>query len=238
VTLPATLRGLARAGRQRADFQVTCPVFVVTGRDAASHAASRSAVCKQIAFYGSTPAYRPVLESVGRGALQTELNRLSKEGQWDEMGRRIDDELLDAFAVVGEPHEIAGSSRNAMAGCSIASSAAHCPATRMSGRACASCKRSEMPRTRRIGALGALALWSVCSAPALAEGELSARQIMERVDARDDGDKSTQDLEMVLIDKRGAQRVRKLRAYGRDVGPDEQSICSSSRRPTSSARAS
>src|SRR5262245_5898345 len=107
VTLPAVERGLARAGRRRADFQVTCPVFVVTGRDAASRAASRSAVCKQIAFYGSTPAYRPVLESVGRGELQPELNRLSKAGQWDEMGRRIDDEVLDAFAIVAEPHEVA-----------------------------------------------------------------------------------------------------------------------------------
>ena len=107
VTLPALERGLARAGRRREDFSITCPVFVATGRDEASRAASRSAITKQIAFYGSTPAYRPVLESIGRGELQTELNRLSKVGQWDEMGRRIDDEVLDAFAVVAEPHEVA-----------------------------------------------------------------------------------------------------------------------------------
>ncbi len=62
------------------------------------------------------------------------------------------------------------------------------------------------------------------TASATAEEQLSARAIMERVDARDDGDRSSQDLEMVLIDKRGAKRVRKLRAYGRDVGPDDQSI--------------
>jgi Outer membrane lipoprotein-sorting protein len=61
-------------------------------------------------------------------------------------------------------------------------------------------------------------------APALAAEALTARAIMERVDARDDGDHSSQDLEMVLIDKRGTQRIRKLRAYGRDVGVDEQSI--------------
>ena len=53
---------------------------------------------------------------------------------------------------------------------------------------------------------------------------LTAREIMERVDGRDDGDHSTQDLEMVLIDKRGNQRVRVLRAFGRDVGEDEQSL--------------
>jgi probable F420-dependent oxidoreductase len=107
VTVPAISRGLARAGKRRADFSITCPVFVVTGRDEERRAASRSSVCKQIAFYGSTPAYRPVLESVGFGELQPELNRLSKAGQWDEMGRRIEDELLEAIAVVGEPNEIA-----------------------------------------------------------------------------------------------------------------------------------
>jgi len=62
------------------------------------------------------------------------------------------------------------------------------------------------------------------AAPAAAQESLSARAIMERVDARDDGDHSSQDIEMILIDKRDNQRVRKLRAYGRDVGEDDQSI--------------
>ena len=61
----------------------------------------------RIAFYGSTPAYRPVLELHGWGDLQTELNTLSKQGEWDEMGRRIDDDVLDAFAVRGTPEQIA-----------------------------------------------------------------------------------------------------------------------------------
>jgi hypothetical protein len=72
------------------------------------------------------------------------------------------------------------------------------------------------------GAFAAVVL-SAGAGPAAAEA-LSAREIMERVDARDDGDHSIQDLEMTLIDKRGGRRVRKLRAYGRDVGPDEQSL--------------
>ena len=78
-------------------------------------------------------------------------------------------------------------------------------------------------RLRPLVSLTAGAL--VAAAPAaLGADELGARQIMERVDARDDGDRSVQDLEMVLIDKRGNQRVRRLRAYGHDVGEDEQSI--------------
>ena len=72
-------------------------------------------------------------------------------------------------------------------------------------------------------ASAAAALLLAVPAPA-AEEPLSAREIMQRVDDRDDGDHSTRDLEMVLIDKRGHQRVRKLRSFGRDVGEDEQSI--------------
>jgi hypothetical protein len=72
--------------------------------------------------------------------------------------------------------------------------------------------------------LALAALLLVLSVAASAADELTARQIMERVDAREDGDTVTQDLQMVLIDKRGNQRVRKLRSFGRDVGEDEQSI--------------
>jgi probable F420-dependent oxidoreductase len=106
VTLPAALRGLAAGGRKREDFEITCPVFVATGADEAAFEASRDAIRKQIAFYGSTPAYRGVLESHGWGALQDELTRLSKRGRWDEMGGLVDDDMLGTFAVVAEPDEV------------------------------------------------------------------------------------------------------------------------------------
>ena len=61
----------------------------------------------QLAFYGSTPAYRPVLEHHGWGELNDELNRLSKRGEWEQMGDAITDDVLDAFAIVGEPDAIA-----------------------------------------------------------------------------------------------------------------------------------
>jgi probable F420-dependent oxidoreductase len=106
VTLPEVEKGLLKAGRQRSDFQVVYPGFVVSGSDEESFKKSRTAVCKQIAFYGSTPAYRPVLEQHGWGDLQDELNAMSKRGLWDEMGTRISDEILDQFAIVGQPEEI------------------------------------------------------------------------------------------------------------------------------------
>ncbi|MBJ38631.1 MAG: LLM class F420-dependent oxidoreductase [Gammaproteobacteria bacterium] len=102
VTLPAIGKGLAVHGRSRDDFEVSYPGFVVTGQTEEAFAASKTAVCKQIAFYGSTPAYAPVLGLHGWGDLQPELNRLSKQGEWDQMGTLITDEILDAFAVVSE----------------------------------------------------------------------------------------------------------------------------------------
>jgi probable F420-dependent oxidoreductase len=107
VTLPSLERGLEKGGRARADFEISGEPFVVTGRNEEEMAAAREAICRQIAFYGSTPAYRGVLELHGWGELQTELNALSKQGEWAAMGERIDDEILDAFAVVAEPDEVA-----------------------------------------------------------------------------------------------------------------------------------
>src|SRR5487761_2713948 len=108
VTLPSIESGLARSGRTRGDFELSYPAFVVTGDTEEQMAAADAGTRKQIAFYGSTPAYRPVLELHGWGDLQTELNALSKGGEWDEMGRRIPDEILETFAVRGTPEEIPG----------------------------------------------------------------------------------------------------------------------------------
>lgn len=107
ITLPAIDRGLAKAGRDGKDFQLSCPMFVVSGKDEEAMAQSKAIHCKQIAFYGSTPAYRPVLEMHGWGALQDELNILSKRGEWDAMGECITDDILDEFAIVAEPQDVA-----------------------------------------------------------------------------------------------------------------------------------
>jgi hypothetical protein len=90
--------------------------MVVTGLDEESFARSAAATPKQLAFYGSTPAYRPVLELHGWGDLQTELNTLSKRGAWDEMTGLIDDDMLHTFAVVGELDTIAANVRDRFGG--------------------------------------------------------------------------------------------------------------------------
>lgn len=107
VTIPALCRGMRRGGRDRREFEVSAEVLVATGDNDAELAAATAAVRKQIAFYGSTPAYRKVLDLHGWGDLHTELHRLSLQGEWDAMASLIDDEMLGAFAVVGPVDTIA-----------------------------------------------------------------------------------------------------------------------------------
>jgi len=106
VTIPTLHEGAVSAGRDLGSVEVALPVFVVTGRDEDDVAASRRAVQRQIAFYGSTPAYRGVLDHHGWGGAQDTLNGMSKRGEWDQMANVIDDEMLAAFAVEGPPADV------------------------------------------------------------------------------------------------------------------------------------
>ncbi len=105
--LPALERGLAKSGRQRTDVEVVCATLVVTADEGEEFERVKLAARKQLAFYGSTPAYRPTLECHGWEDVHAELNRLSKEGRWDDMTHLIDDDILEAIAVVGPRNEIA-----------------------------------------------------------------------------------------------------------------------------------
>lgn len=105
VTIPAVEAGLSQSGRQRSDFDISSPIIVVSGADEQAFEGSKQAVKAQLAFYGSTPAYRPVLDMHGWGDLQPVLNSLSKQGQWVEMGELITDEILETFAIVTDSPE-------------------------------------------------------------------------------------------------------------------------------------
>jgi probable F420-dependent oxidoreductase len=104
--LPALARGCARAGRPRGAVTVMCQALVATGFSAAERELAATMVRGQLAFYASTPAYRPILEAHGWGPLQEELHALSKRGEWGAMAARISDEMLATFAAVGAPEDI------------------------------------------------------------------------------------------------------------------------------------
>lgn len=110
VLMPAIEQGLARSGRTRADITITAGGFLITGRDERELAETRESVRYQIAFYGSTPAYRPVFEVHGLGDLGDRLHALSVEpsnDRWQRMTALIGDDVLDLFAVTAEPAGVA-----------------------------------------------------------------------------------------------------------------------------------
>jgi probable F420-dependent oxidoreductase len=104
-TLPALERGFEKAGRTRERFEITAPAMVVAADTDEERAAGVAMVKQQIGFYGSTPAYRPVLDLHGWGELQDELRAMTKRGEWDSMSELISDELVETFAIVGTPEE-------------------------------------------------------------------------------------------------------------------------------------
>jgi len=113
-TIPALEEGLAMAGRERSQVAVTLPGLVASGRTEEEMTEAAQAVKATIAFYGSTPAYRPVLELHGWGALADELHALSvgrREDKWTAMRDLVDDEVLGTFAVVAEPEDVAAQVR-------------------------------------------------------------------------------------------------------------------------------
>jgi probable F420-dependent oxidoreductase len=104
-TLPALAEGRAKANKDIADYDVVAVPFIATGNDEQIDVAVQ-AIRAQVAFYASTPSYRPVLELHGWGELGAELTVLSKQNRWAEMAPMIDDEILNAFAIIAPPGEL------------------------------------------------------------------------------------------------------------------------------------
>jgi alkanesulfonate monooxygenase SsuD/methylene tetrahydromethanopterin reductase-like flavin-dependent oxidoreductase (luciferase family) len=107
VTLPRLDAALATAGRARSDLTVVGQAILACTSDAARQPDLDLAARWMVAFYGSTPAYAPVLETEGRGHLHPELRRLSREGRWEQMAAMVDDDLLDAVVLRGDPATVA-----------------------------------------------------------------------------------------------------------------------------------
>jgi probable F420-dependent oxidoreductase len=104
LTSPAYIRERTRPvlGETREGFSLSLSAFVVLGEDEKARSKAEQAVRGQIAFYASTPAYRPVLELHGWGDLADRLNHLSRQRAWAEMAGLISDDVLDTFAVGGD----------------------------------------------------------------------------------------------------------------------------------------
>jgi probable F420-dependent oxidoreductase len=118
VSKPSVHRGLQAGDRAEGDCSVSLMGFVVSGDTDDELSAAADAVRQQIGFYGSTPAYRPVLELHGWGDLAATLSDLARRGgeAWATMGSLISDEVLSEFAVIAPRAELAAAIRRRFEG--------------------------------------------------------------------------------------------------------------------------
>ena len=104
ITLPSVKKGLELSTAK--EFDISLGVMVATGTTDEEIAKARDACKAQIGFYGSTPAYKVVLEQHGWESIQPELNNLTKKGLWQDIPNLISDEILESIAVTGTPDEV------------------------------------------------------------------------------------------------------------------------------------
>ena len=108
ICLPQIGEGMRRSGRIRANLDIHGGGFVATGPDDVAVAQAIEIVRRQIAFYGSTRTYLPILSLHGLGDLGLRLHRLSVLGRWNEMAAEISDDVVRLFAACGTYQEIVG----------------------------------------------------------------------------------------------------------------------------------
>ena len=104
-SLPFLVEGRRRSGQSMDGFTMKAAIFLATGTDEQIEA-EVDTIREQLAFYASTPAYRPILELHGWGDMGAELTRLSKAGRWSEMPHLIIDEVVEAFAIVAPVNQV------------------------------------------------------------------------------------------------------------------------------------
>jgi probable F420-dependent oxidoreductase len=107
VVIPKIDEGAKSRGRRASDIELYAPVFTVSGETQSDWDKSFAEVRHQISFYGSTPAYRPVLDHHGEADVAKQLSVHARQGEWDQMAKRISDELVEKIAVVAKPAELA-----------------------------------------------------------------------------------------------------------------------------------
>ena len=104
ITFPSIKKGLEIS--QTKAFDISVGVMVATGMNDEEIAKSRDACKAQIGFYGSTPAYKIVLEQHGWESIQLELNQLTKKGLWQDIPKLISDDMLESISISGTPSEV------------------------------------------------------------------------------------------------------------------------------------
>jgi probable F420-dependent oxidoreductase len=101
IILPAIYQGIAKTGRNREDIKISTSAFVVTSPE------ENFFVRSQIAFYASTPSYRPVMQLHGWDDIARQLSAMAARGRWADMPVLISDDILAEFAVIAPANDLA-----------------------------------------------------------------------------------------------------------------------------------
>jgi probable F420-dependent oxidoreductase len=107
VMIPEVRKGATKASRSLANFKICHKPLVATAHTPTELATRIRDVRARLAFYVSTPSYRPAVEYHGLGELARKLSLLARAQEWERMPEHIDDEVLEVFAVIGTHTEIA-----------------------------------------------------------------------------------------------------------------------------------
>jgi probable F420-dependent oxidoreductase len=101
VILPAIEEGLQKSGRKRGDITVSMTPFMATTPEEVGFARM------QVAFYASTPSYKPVMDLHGWGDTAEKLSGFASKGEWHEMPMLITDEMLAEFCLMTTQESLA-----------------------------------------------------------------------------------------------------------------------------------
>lgn len=110
VILPAIKQGTEKAGRDTKAVSILVTAFVI------SDAFEREFTRQQIAFYASTPSYRPVLALHGWERAAEDLSALAARGKWAEMPGIITDDMLEFFATIAPAGKLPAALKERYAG--------------------------------------------------------------------------------------------------------------------------
>ena len=106
-TMPMIEAGLAEGGRDRLSLTLNVGCIAAPCLTDKDYERATAAIRFNLAFYGSTPAYRVVLDHHGLGDLQPRLREITKTGDWATLGDLVDDDVVDLLAVRGTPADCA-----------------------------------------------------------------------------------------------------------------------------------
>lgn len=107
VIRPAVEAGTRRSGRDPSDIDIVGAPFLAIGRNEKEIAAAKNGLRQRISFYASTRTYHSVLDFHGWTDVGLQLHEMSLKGKWQEMPGLITDDMLEEWAIIGTPDQLA-----------------------------------------------------------------------------------------------------------------------------------